>query len=87
MKKVMIFDYKNVTNTLSVGCMIIDKNNTSYITNIIREYDLNNYKELEPYLYNKILDDFDAEYDDVLSQLISKNIEYIINNKQKKEEV
>lgn len=44
---------------------------------IIKEYDLIKYDE-SSLLYNQLLDDLDAEYDDILAELIDKTINKIM---------
>ena len=56
----------------------LEENATGF-TNIIKEYNL--IKVDEPTdLYNIILDDLDAEYDDELAELINKLLEKITKN-------
>lgn len=53
---------------LSVLIILTDKSKDN-ISRILKEYNLNDY-ETNVDLYNTMLDDFDAEYDDDLSDMI-----------------
>lgn len=55
-----------------------EENKTGY-KNIIKEYDLINIDDAMT-LYNTILDDFDAEYDDDLARLIDKLVNKIMKD-------
>lgn len=57
-----------------------EENKTGY-KNIIKEYDLINIDNA-PTLYNTILDDFDAEYDDDLAKLIDKLVNKIMKDNE-----
>lgn len=56
----------------------LEENATGF-TNIIKEYNLIKVDESTD-LYNIILDDLDAEYDDELAELINKLLEKIMKN-------
>ena len=53
--------------------------NTTWFTNIIKEYNLIKVDESTD-LYNIILNDLDAEYDDELTELINKLLEKIMKD-------
>ena len=53
--------------------------NTTGFTNIIKEYNLIKVDESTD-LYNIILNDLDAEYDDELTELINKLLEKIMKD-------
>ena len=54
----------------------IEELKTGY-KSIIREYDLIEYDE-SSLLYNQMLDDLNAEYDDILAKLIDKTVNKIM---------
>lgn len=57
-----------------------EENKTGY-KNIIKEYDIINIDDTIT-LYNTILDDFDAEYDDELAKLIDKLVNKIMRDNE-----
>lgn len=54
----------------------LEENKTGY-KNIIKDYDLIKIDETS-LLYNQILDDLSAEYDDILAELIDKTVNKIM---------
>lgn len=48
--------------------------------NIIKEYDLSQFDN-QMLLYNQMLDDFDAEYDDILADLLDKTTTKILKER------
>ena len=63
---------------LSVLIILTDKSNDN-ISRILKEYNLNDYKTNVD-LYNTMLDDFDAEYDDDLSDMIEEIAKQLIGD-------
>lgn len=57
-----------------------EENKTGY-KNIIKEYDLINIDD-KITLYNTMLDDFDAEYDDDLARLIDKLVNKMMKDNE-----
>lgn len=69
--------YRNIEITYKLndkkGLLTINylEENKESFKNIIKEYDLTKYDE-QGLLYNQMLDDLDAEYDDELANLLDK---------------
>lgn len=57
----------------------LEENKESF-KNIIKEYDLTKYDE-QGLIYNQMLDDLDAEYDDCLASLLDKLTTKILKEK------
>lgn len=55
--------------------------NKQHLKNIVKEYDTSKYDD-EMVLYNQVLDDLDAEYDDNLAELIDRLIKKAVKENE-----
>lgn len=75
--------YKLNDNLTLLTIDLIDESNNN-ITRYVREYDLIQYDE-PMILYNQMLDDFNAEYDDELADTINRIVDKIGKESDKNE--